>query len=101
MSLPHSAVGWSVIVAFPGLVTGHTLLNYWYNFGRGFYGENLCEINLNEDQWFRRCLKKKFVDKAQCTLYMAPETTHNRSQTKPDHKYELTIPQKIDLSFIT
>ena len=47
VSLPHCAVGWSVIVAFPGLVTGHTLLNYWYNFGRGYYGKNLCEINLN------------------------------------------------------
>ena len=28
------------------------------DFGRGHYGEHLCEIILNLDQWFRRrCLK--------------------------------------------
>ena len=37
--------------------------NHLYTFGRGQYGEHLCEIILNLDQWLRRChLKKKFTD---------------------------------------
>ena len=28
----------------------------------GIMGENSCEVILNLDQWFRRCLKKKFTD---------------------------------------
>ena len=37
-------------------------VNHLCNFGRGHYGEHLCEIILNFDQLFRRChLKKKFT----------------------------------------
>ena len=30
-------------------------LNHLGNFYRGHYEENFCEINLNTNQWFRRC----------------------------------------------
>ena len=30
-------------------------------FGRGHYEENLCEVILNLDQYFRRCRLKKFL----------------------------------------
>ena len=37
--------------------------NHLCNFGRGHYGEHSCEINLNLDQWFGKCLlKAKFTD---------------------------------------
>ena len=39
--------------------------------------------------------KEKFVDKAHSTSYIAPKAMHNRRQTEPDHKYELTISQKL------
>ena len=28
--------------------------NHLCNFGRGYYEEQFCEINLNSDQWFKR-----------------------------------------------
>ena len=36
--------------------------NHSHNFGRGYYEEQVCEINLNLDQWVRRrCLLMKFL----------------------------------------
>ena len=32
--------------------------NHLCNFGRRHYGEHSCEIILNLDQWFKRCLLK-------------------------------------------
>ena len=32
--------------------------NHLCNFGRVYYQEQFCEIILNLDQWFRRCLSK-------------------------------------------
>ena len=32
--------------------------NHLCSFGRGYYEEQFCEIILNLDQWFRRCLFK-------------------------------------------
>ena len=36
-------------------------LNHLCNFGRGYQEEQFCEIILNMDQWFRRCLLKIFL----------------------------------------
>ena len=37
-------------------------LNHLYNFGRGYYEEQFCEIILNLDKWFwRSCLLKIFL----------------------------------------
>ena len=30
-------------------------------FGRGYHGEQFCEIILNLDKWFRRCCLKDFL----------------------------------------
>ena len=36
--------------------------NHLFNFGRGYYEEQFCEIILNLDQWFRRrCLLNLFL----------------------------------------
>ena len=35
--------------------------NYLCNFGRGYQEEQFYEINLNIDQWFRRCHLKDFL----------------------------------------
>ena len=35
--------------------------NYLCNFGRWYKEEQICEIILNLDQWFRRCRLKIFV----------------------------------------
>ena len=35
--------------------------NHLYDFGRGYYEKQFCEIILNLDQWFRRCLFNIFL----------------------------------------
>ena len=35
--------------------------NHLCNLGREYYEEQLCEIILNLDQWFRRCCLKDFL----------------------------------------
>ena len=32
--------------------------NHLCNFSRGYHGEQFCDIILNLDQWFRRCVLK-------------------------------------------
>ena len=44
---------------------------YLFKFGRGHYGEHSCEIILNLGKWFRRCLKKKFMDNRQRLITIA------------------------------
>ena len=36
-------------------------LNHLCSFGREYYEEQFCEIILNFDEWFRRCLLKIFL----------------------------------------
>ena len=43
--------------------------NHLGNFGRGYYEELFCEINLNLGQWFRRrCCLKDFLSGALAAL---------------------------------
>ena len=43
--------------------------NHLWNFGRGYYEEQLCEIILNLGQWFRnRCCLKEFLSGAQVVI---------------------------------
>ena len=42
--------------------------NQLCNFGRGYYEEQFCEINLNLGQWFRRCQLKHFLSGALVAL---------------------------------
>ena len=35
--------------------------NHLCYFGRGFYEEHFCEINLNLGQWFKRCCLEDFL----------------------------------------
>ena len=42
--------------------------NHLCNFGKVYYEEQFCEIILNLDQWFRRCLLKRFLSGALVTI---------------------------------
>ena len=35
--------------------------NHLCYFGRGYYEEHFCEINLNLGQWFKRCCLEDFL----------------------------------------
>ena len=47
------------------------------NFGKMRFGDHSCDI-LNLDQWFRRCLKKRFGDNTDCLM------VHTGPQHRPD-----------------
>ena len=42
--------------------------NHLCNFGREYQEENICQIILNLDQWFRRCHLKDFLSGALAAL---------------------------------
>ena len=47
--------------------------NHLCNFGRWYYEDQCCEIILNLNQWFRRCLKRHFLSGALAALLFSQE----------------------------
>ena len=56
--------------------------NHLCNFGKGLYEEQFCEIILNLDQWFRRCLLKIFLILRVCGVNEGGQTSSSVYQAK-------------------